>query len=242
MRFLASPTAARTSRNLGGGILAVGAALIALLAMAGVASAQLSPGGDRFGPAKGTVHVAKRLSSGSHRTRHVGPAPVATPTAPVVSVPPVVPTPPVITSPVSTPATAPTPAPTPTPSPTPAPTSGPAPSAAPMLEAGFESGLKNWNTAGVGEVMPTVTSSVARTGSSSGRILLTGSQNRSELILGGNGSDSTAGTVNFDEGAEYWYGFSFDIQQMVYGHPGAHNLIMQFKSDGEGSPNFGLQL
>ena len=29
---------------------------------------------------------------------------------------------------------------------------------------------------------------------------------------------------------------------MVYGHPGAHNLIMQFKSDGEGSPNFGLQL
>ena len=31
---------------------------------------------------------------------------------------------------------------------------------------------------------------------------------------------------------------------MVYGSPtvGSHNLIMQFKSDGEGSPAFGLQL
>ncbi len=111
-----------------------------------------------------------------------------------------------------------------------------------LLEAGFEGGLANWNTAGVGEVMPTVTSSVARTGSESGRVALTGSQNRSELILGGNGDGSTSGQIEFDEGAEYWYGFSFDIQQMVYGHPGAHNLIMQFKSDGEGSPNFGLQL
>jgi hypothetical protein len=29
---------------------------------------------------------------------------------------------------------------------------------------------------------------------------------------------------------------------MVYGKPGAHNLFMQFKSDGEGSPAWGLQL
>ena len=55
---------------------------------------------------------------------------------------------------------------------------------------------------------------------------LTGTENRSELIFG-----AGAG-VQFEEGDEYWYGFSFNIQQMVYGHPGAHNLIMQFKSEG----------
>ena len=48
--------------------------------------------------------------------------------------------------------------------------------------------------------------------------------------------------AEFVEGDEYWFGFSFYIQSMIYGHPGAHNLIMQFKSNGEGSPNFGLQL
>jgi hypothetical protein len=114
--------------------------------------------------------------------------------------------------------------------------------AEPLLDAGFENGLQNWNIAGVGEVVPSVTNSIARSGSESCRMVLSGSQTRSELILGGNGGGSTAGTVEFHEGSEYWYGFSFDIQQMVYGHPGAHNLIMQFKSNGEGSPNFGLQL
>ncbi len=116
------------------------------------------------------------------------------------------------------------------------------PSGATVLDAGFENGLANWNTGGVGDVTPTVTSDVVRSGSRACDVELTGNQDRSELILGGNGSGSTAGMVEFHEGAEYWYGFSFDIQSMVYGHPGAHNLIMQFKSDGEGSPNFGLQL
>ncbi|MGV1050257.1 MAG: heparin lyase I family protein [Solirubrobacterales bacterium] len=111
-----------------------------------------------------------------------------------------------------------------------------------LLEAGFEENLLNWNTAGVGEVIPTVTTSIAREGLKSGRVVLTGNQNRSELILGGNGGGSTAGQVEFHEGDEYWYGFSFYINQMVYGKPGAHNLIMQFKSEGEGSPEFGLQL
>jgi hypothetical protein len=111
-----------------------------------------------------------------------------------------------------------------------------------LLEAGFEENLLNWNTAGVGEVIPSVTTSIAREGSKACRFLLTGNQNRSELILGGNGGGSTAGEVDFYEGAEYWYGFSFYIQQMVYGQPGAHNLIMQFKSEGTGSPEFGLQL
>jgi hypothetical protein len=112
----------------------------------------------------------------------------------------------------------------------------------PLLVAGFERGLLNWNTAGVGEVLPTVTEAIAREGRDSLRVRLTGNENRSELVLGGDGTNSTYGTVEFHEGEEYWYGFSFYIRQMVWGHPGAHNLIMQFKSEGQGSPNFGLQL
>jgi len=111
-----------------------------------------------------------------------------------------------------------------------------------VLDAGFENGLFNWNTAGVGESLPTVVNDVVRSGGSAGKVLLTGNQTRSELILGGNGGASTSGMVEFDEGDEYWYGFSFDILSMVYGEPGAHNLIMQFKGDDDGSPAFGLQL
>ena len=145
-------------------------------------------------------------------------------------------------TPSPAPAPAPTPAPTPTPAPAPAPNPAPAPSSAALLDAGFESNLANWNIAGVGEVVPTVTTTTVRSGAKACQVKLTGSQNRSELILGGNGGGSTTGTVEFHEGDEYWYGFSLDIQQMVYGKPGAHNLFMQFKSDGEGSPAWGLQL
>ena len=111
-----------------------------------------------------------------------------------------------------------------------------------VLDAGFEEGLLNWNTAGVGEALPSVVDDTARSGLHSGKFVLTGDQDRSELILGGNGGGSTNGMIEFGEGAEYWYGFSFEIDQMVYGHPGAHNLIMQFKGNDEGSPAFGLQL
>ena len=111
-----------------------------------------------------------------------------------------------------------------------------------LFDAGCDGGLSNWNIAGVGEVVPTITSADARSGSGACQVRLSGSQDRSELILGGNGGGSTAGTVEFHEGDEYWYGFSFDIEQMVYGKPGAHNLFMQFKGESDGSPNFGLQL
>ena len=116
----------------------------------------------------------------------------------------------------------------------------PGPVVPPLQEAGFENGLVGWNIAGVGEVVPTVVSDIVRTGSKSARVILTGTENRSELIFGGNGTGSTSGTAEFGEGDEYWYGFSFYILQMVWGHPGAHNLVMQFKSDGEGSPAFAL--
>ena len=143
-------------------------------------------------------------------------------------------------------------APTPTPEPAPearavGPEPGPEPAGpesgpAPLLEAGFEQGLVGWNTAGLGESMPTVTSDIVRSGSHSAKFVVTGIQNRSELILGGSGGDDTTDAVRFHEGDEYWYGFSFYIVSMVYGHPGAHNLIMQFKSNDDGSPAFGLQL
>jgi hypothetical protein len=90
--------------------------------------------------------------------------------------------------------------------------------------------------------MPSVVSDIVRSGSHSAKFLLTGHQNRSELILGGDGTTDNENAVRFYEGDEYWYGFSFYIVSMVYGHPGAHNLIMQFKGDDEGSPAFGLQL
>lgn len=111
-----------------------------------------------------------------------------------------------------------------------------------VLDAGFENGLLNWNTAGVGEVVPTVVNDAVRSGAWSCRAALSGDQSRSELILGGDGGGSTEGMVEFGEGDEYWYGFSFYIVSMVYGRPGAHNLIMQFKGNDDGSPNFGLQL
>jgi len=111
-----------------------------------------------------------------------------------------------------------------------------------VLDAGFEQGLLNWNTAGVGEATPSIVDDTARSGLRSGRFVLSGDQDRSELILGGNGGGSTDGMIEFGEGAEYWYGFSFEIDQMVYGRPGAHNLIMQFKGNDDGSPAFGLQL
>jgi hypothetical protein len=122
------------------------------------------------------------------------------------------------------------------------PSATPADASGLLLDAGFENGLANWNTAGVGDTVPTVGGGVVRSGARSARVALTGGQDRSELILGGDGGGSTDGTVELHNGDERFYAFSINVQQMVYGEPGAHNLITQLKSDGEGSPNFGLQL
>jgi hypothetical protein len=110
------------------------------------------------------------------------------------------------------------------------------------MEASFEDGLDGWNIAGVGDVVPRIATDIVHEGERSSAVRLTGEQGRSELILGGTGTRSTADMIEFREGDEYYYAFSFYIQSMVYGGPGAHNLIMQFKSEGTGSPNFGLQL
>jgi Polysaccharide lyase len=177
----------------------------------------------------------RRSAAKRHRKPAPAPAPAPAPT------PEPTPTPEPAPAPAPEPAPAPAPAPEPEPTPEPEPAPDPAP-ASPLLDAGFENGLFNWNTGGMGEATPTAVSDIVRDGSRSGRFLLTGSQNRSELILGGSGTGSTTNTVRFREGDEYWYGFSFYIQSMVYGRPGAHNLIMQFKGTDGGSPYFGLQL
>ena len=223
-----------------------------------VAASAVSPSGARYliatGPGRGDRAVRHRKRSrakarSSKRRKHrreesaPAPAPESEPAPAPAPAPEPTPAPAPQTEPTPTPEPAPTPTPEPSPAPEPAPAPAPAPipAPAPLLESGFESGLTGWNTAGVGEVTPTVASDVVRTGSKSGKVILTGSQNRSELILGGNGSGSTSGTRRFVEGDEYFYGFSFYIESMVYGRPGAHNLIMQFKTADTGSPAFGLQ-
>jgi Polysaccharide lyase len=143
---------------------------------------------------------------------------------------------------IAAPAPAPAPETDPAPAPDPTPAPPPSPADAPIVDAGFENGLLNWNIAGVGEVVPSIVGGDTRSGAKAARVLLTGNQNRSELSLGGTGTYDDDEMLHFGEGAEYWYGFSLNVKSMVYGRPGAHNLIMQFKSDGQGSPNFGLQL
>lgn len=110
------------------------------------------------------------------------------------------------------------------------------------VDAGFDRGWSGWNMDGVGDVEPTIATDIVDSGSASGKVVLKGSQDRSELILDGSGSPMGPGTITFTEGDEYFYGFSFFVKQMQYGGPGAHNLITQFKSDGDESPAFGLQL
>jgi Polysaccharide lyase len=243
-----------TSRpsHLATAVTALVAALLATLALSAVAQAQTV---GKVAPASASKrkklrhrHIHRQAakhasqpattapggSSGSSNTSNSsGSGSSGTGVTPAVPAKPTTPTKPSIPTTPTTPTTPSSPAPS---NPT-APSSTGA-----MFEAGFENNLANWNIAGVGEVVPTISSTTVRTGAKSGRFLLTGNQSRSELILGGNGSGSTAGTAEFREGSEYWYGFSIYIQQMVYGGPGAHNLIMQFKSDGTGGPEFGLQL
>jgi hypothetical protein len=168
------------------------------------------------------------------------PIPVSNPASPPEPAPPPKnPTPSPVPEPEQPPPAPEPPAPDPEPPPVVTP---PDPAPAALIEADFENGLQGWNTAGAGDVVPKVATDIVREGAKSSAVRLTGQQDRSELILGGNGGGSTAGTIQFREGDEYFYGFSFYIETMVYGEPGAHNLIMQFKSNDGGSPNFGLQL
>jgi len=112
----------------------------------------------------------------------------------------------------------------------------------PQLVANFENGLQGWSTSAIDDVDPTVEPGIVRDGEKSSVIRLSGDQSSSQLILGGDGGSSGAGTVQIHEGDEYAFGFSFYIETMAYGVPGADNLVMRLKSDADDEPAFGLQL
>jgi hypothetical protein len=115
-------------------------------------------------------------------------------------------------------------------------------SASPVrISSGFEHGLGGFNLGGVGDVYP----KIIRVGHGHDKVcrfILDGDEERSELSLGGDGTAESDGTIRFGEGAEYWYAFSFDLREVAWGRPGAHNLIMQFRPNGEGTPNMALGL
>lgn len=117
------------------------------------------------------------------------------------------------------------------------------PPAGVVWESSYENGLDGFNTAGVGDVKPTVVDTPTRDDKGgAGRFVLAGSQSRSELIVGGDGSGDYSGSILLNPGQHFVYRFSVYIEQMVYGHAGAHNLFFQLKSEGTGSPQLALYL
>ncbi|HEX6228730.1 MAG TPA: heparin lyase I family protein [Solirubrobacterales bacterium] len=132
---------------------------------------------------------------------------------------------------------------TPEPAAEPAPLPSPAPRSAstPHLVANFENGLEGWTTP-AGDWIPRLAGVIVRDGGTASLVRLTGDQSSSRLILGGDGGMGDVGGVQIREGDEYAFAFSFYIQTMVYGEPGADNLIMRLKSDAAEEPALGLQL
>jgi hypothetical protein len=63
-----------------------------------------------------------------------------------------------------------------------------------------------------------------------------------QSILDDEDGASDVVTVQVHEGEEYAFAFSFQIVQMVYGEPGADNLIVHLNGDVSEEPSFGLQL
>src|SRR5262249_59322165 len=122
----------------------------------------------------------------------------------------------------------------------PSPPPAPAPETSTKLVADFEEGLNGWSTAPAGNIPPRVTRGGVRDGASASTFRLTGEQSRSQLILGGNGG--TEGAIQIHDGDQYVFGFSFDIQSMAYGEPGADNVMVEFLSDASDTRTFGLQL
>ena len=81
---------------------------------------------------------------------------------------------------------------------------------------------------------------MVRDGANASAVRLTGEQSRSLLAFGGEGGSDDA--VQIHEGDEYTFAFSFYIQSMSYGEPGADNVILQFMSDASDTRTLGLQL
>jgi Polysaccharide lyase len=132
----------------------------------------------------------------------------------------------------------------PPPEPEPEPTPEPEPPAeGPMYVADFEQGLKGWNTAGMGSALPPqIVTDIVKQGTQSARVILTGTQERQELIFGGNGTSDFSGAVILKPGDERWYAFSLYVVSMVYGRPGGHNLIWQLHTSPDEAARMGLML
>jgi Polysaccharide lyase/Bacterial Ig domain len=103
----------------------------------------------------------------------------------------------------------------------------------PLYCACFDNGLNNWNLGGLGDgATPTVQTDFVRQGTGSGKITLTGTQTRDELIL----ADNNGNRVLLSEGDDRYYAFSFYLRSMVWGAPGlGHNVIWQFHQVGSGN-------
>jgi hypothetical protein len=126
--------------------------------------------------------------------------------------------------------------------PAPAPIAAAAPAPGPQLVANFEDGLTGFSTSSVSDVSPRVASGIARDGERAALIRLTGAESSSGLILGGDGGSGEEGIVEIRDGQEYAFAFSFYIQSMVYGEPGADNMILRLRSDASESVTLGLEL
>ncbi len=87
--------------------------------------------------------------------------------------------------------------------------------------------VADFDLGGMGEVEP-------RQGSGFIEYALSGSQNRSEVIIP---------DLAFVEGERIAHEFDlYIVGGYTYGRPGAHNIFCQFKSDGDGSPELALEL
>jgi len=71
-------------------------------------------------------------------------------------------------------------------------------------------------------------------------VLLSGDEDSSEPIVAGEAEGGDP--VQIREGGEYALAFSFYIERMVYGEPGAPNLILRTVGDASPEPSLGLQL
>jgi hypothetical protein len=116
-------------------------------------------------------------------------------------------------------------------------TASSAPSAAPtrplLFSSDFTRGLANWSLGGMGEATPQVVESEEGPYC---EFSLTGSQGRSELIMGND--------LHITEGQTVLYEFEeFIVPGFAYGSRAlGWNIFTQFKSDGEGSPMLALDL
>lgn len=191
-------------------------------AHAGLAAAKVAGrGGSRAAVGAGAARTTSARQVGISGARPVQ-SPTATASPPVSSPEPQAPVPPVL-SPAAAPAHS---------------SSAPQPTEPVITDAESEE-----DASGTSRAAPRAARPATSGGPSAGRdpvaVRLIGDEDSSEPILAGEGDGRP---VQIREGHEYALAFSFSIQSMVYGEPGAPNLIMRMIGDAGPSSSFGLQL